>query len=255
LFLNLSDYALYLNSDKNKFVESNFDSDKLEEYLLEDATDHMPISEAFDLFLLVIGEKPGASVTIHFQRLSNDFKKFVEDFSEEFGLYYLMEKDEQGSQEENFSGNTVFFTNQKDRLEKVKPVGEASTTDIGLFLGYPGDAVESFESSTGFTEAYKKFEEEARKENVSEDEALEILENASSKSYGELFQEKLEELKENETIDSKDLKYLELVSYVPEIEESSVLEAIKEGKRREKSLKKLDEKGFSIGEKFLRKIM
>lgn len=237
-------------------MEYDFDPDKLERYLLEESTDHMPVSEAFDLYLLVIGEKPGASVTIHFQRLSQDFKKFIEDFSEEFDLYYLMEDNEQESQEENFSGNTVFLTNQKDRLEKVKPVEEASNTDIGLFLGYPKDAVKSFESSTGFTEAYKKFEEEATKENVSEDEALEILEEASSKSYRELFQEKLEELKEDETIDSEDVKYLELVSYVPEIEESSVLEAIKEGKRREKLLKKLDEKReFSIGEKFLENII
>ena len=232
------------------------DAEKLDKYLLEDAVEHMPMSEAFDLFLLVIGEKPGASVTIHFQRLSQDFKKFVEDFSEEFGLYFIMEDDKQESHEENFSGNTVFFTDQKDRLEKVKPVEEASNTDIGLFLGYPKDAVESFESSTGFVDAYKKFEQQAAKEDVSEDEALEILDQASSKSYMEVFREKIGELKEEEKINDEEERYLELVSYVPEIKESGIKEAIQEGKRREKLLKKPDEEQeFSIGEKFLEKIM
>lgn len=232
------------------------DAEKLDRYLLEDAVEHMPVNEAFDLYLLVIGERPGASVTIHFQRLSQDFKKFVEDFSEEFDLHYLMENDKQESQEENFSGNTVFFTNQKDRLEKVKPVEEASNTDIGLFLGYPEGAVESFESSTGFVDAYKKFEQQAAKEDVSEDEALEILDQASSKSYMEVFQEKVGELNEEEKINDDEERYLELVSYVPEIKESAIKEAIQEGKRRKKLLKKLDEEQeFSIGEKFLEKIM
>lgn len=234
----------------------DLDAEKLDEYM-DDAAEFMPITEALDLLLLLIEEKPGASVTIHFERLSNDFKDFVEDFSDQFDLHYLVQEAASDvNQAENFSGNTVFLCRDKERLEMLRPLKNISDEDIGLFLGYPEGAVESFKSSTGFVDAYRKFEKEAAKEDVSEEEALEILEQASEKSYSEKFQEKLEELKEDEIIDSEDEKYLELVSYIPEIDESSIQDAVEEGKNREKLLKRLDEElEASVGKSFINQIL
>jgi len=234
----------------------DLDSGKLHDYLIEDATEFMPPEEAFDLLLLLIDEKPGASITVHFQRLSNDFKEFIQDFSDEFDLHYIIqENSSQEDQAENFSGNTVFLARDEQKLEMLKPLEDVSEKEIGLFLGYPEDAVEAFQSSTGFVEAYKEFEKEAAKEHVSEEEALEILEEASSKSYGELFQEKLEELKE-EVISKDKERYLDLVSYLPVLEQDAILEAISEGRRREKILEELDKKAeASVGKFFIEEIL
>lgn len=233
------------------------DSGKLHDYLIEDATEFMPPEEAFDLLLLLIDEKPGASITVHFQRLSNNFKEFIKDFSDEFNLHYIIqENSSQEDQAENFSGNTVFLTKDEQKLEMLKPLEDVSEKEIGLFLGYPDDAVEAFQSSTGFTEAYKQFEKEAAKEHVSEEGALEILEKASAKSYGELFQEKLEELKEEEVISKDEERYLDLVSYVPVLEQDDILEAISEGRRRKKLLEELDKKAeASVGKFFIEQIL
>lgn len=233
----------------------DLNAEELNDYM-DDATEFMSITEVFDLLLLLIDEKPGASITVHFERLSNEFKEFIQDFSDQFDLNYLIQEDSSIEQGENISGNTVFLCRDSDRLEMLRPLEDVSEEDIGLFLGYPEGAVEAFQSSTGFVKAYKKFEEEAAKEDVSEEEALKILEDASEKSYGELFQEKLEELKKDEVIDSEDINYLELVSYVPEIDESSIEEAIQEGRRREKLLEEIDEKiDTSLGKRLINQIL
>jgi hypothetical protein len=57
-------------------------------------------------------------------------------------------------------------------------------------------------------------------------------------------------------MDRSDEKYLGLVSYVPEIEEESILSAVEEAKRREKVLEELDDElDVSVGEEYLDKIL
>lgn len=232
----------------------NIDSERFEEFFLEDALDHMIVNEALDLLLLAVGEKPAASTTAHFEKISPGFRSFIEDFAEEFDLYYVTRdvEDQHPEEDENITGSSVFLTDEKERLELITPLEEATNSDIGSFLGYPDDAVEAFESSRGFDEVYTRFEELMEDEDFSEEEALDFLEeNTSGKSYAERFDEKVEELDL-----SGDEKYLGLVSYIPRIEEENILEAVEEGKRREKVLQDLDEKlGVSVGEEYLGKIL
>jgi hypothetical protein len=235
------------------------DPEALESFFLEDALDHMIVNEARDLLLLVLAEKPAASTTAHFEKLSPGFEKFVQDFSEEFDLFYITRdvEDTHPETDENITGSSVFFAREEDRLDMLRPMEEATNEDIGFFLGYPEEAVEAFETSRGFNETYQKFEEMMDDEDVSEEEALDFLEeNTSDKSYSEKFDEKVEELIQEGAMDRSDEKYLGLVSYVPEIEEESILSAVEEAKRREKVLEELDDElDVSVGEEYLDKIL
>ncbi|WP_414837388.1 hypothetical protein ACK3SF_03905 [Candidatus Nanosalina sp. VS9-1] len=235
------------------------DPEALEKFLLEDALDHMIVNEALDLLLLVIGEKPAASTTAHFEKLSPGFEKFVEDFSDEFDLFYVTRdvEDTHPETDENITGSSVFFTDEEERLDMLRPMEQATNKDIGKFLGYPEEAVEAFETSRGFREAYQRFEEMMGDEDVSEEEALDFLEeNTSEKSYSEKFDEKVEEMIQDGKMDRSDEKYLGLVSYVPRIEEESILSAVEEARRREKVLKEMDEElDVSVGREYLEKIL
>lgn len=232
--------------------------DKLEKFFLEDALEEMVAHEALDLLLLVISEKPGASVTAYFQGISPGFRSFVEEFSQEFGLAYIT-REVEGEKEaqKNVTGSKVFLARESDRLDMLKPFKDTSSEDIGRFLGYPEKAVEEFETSRGFKQAYSRFQEMMEDDSVTEDQALDFLEeNTSGKSYAERFDEKVQEMTENGDLEEEERRYLNLVSYVPRIEKEAVLEAVEEGKRREKVLRKMDDElEVEVGEAYLEKIL
>jgi hypothetical protein len=236
----------------------NVDPDELERFFLEDALKELVAHEALDLLLLVIGEKPGASVTAYFQDISPGFRSFIEEFSQEFGLAYVT-REVEGEKEsrENVTGSRVFLARESERLEMLKPFKDASSDDIGRFLGYPEEAVEEFETSSGFKEAYTRFQEMMEDDSVTEEEALDFLEeNTSEKSYTERFDDKVREMVEDGEIDEGDEKYLNLVSYIPRIGEEAILEAVEEGRRREKILREMDQElGVEVGETYLEKIL
>lgn len=236
----------------------NLDAERLEELITEEALKYMSPEESLDLLLLVYEEKPAASVTVHFQRISEEFEELIEIFADEFDLYYLLkqQKDPYEPESDRINSSTVFLSSEKERLDMIKPLDEADNADKGLFLGYPEEAVEAFESSTGFMDAYREFEKASKREDVSEDEALEILDEASGKSYIELFEEKKQELIEDGKIEEERLQYLKLVSYVPVLKESGIIEAVKEGERRRKViLEKDDGVDTSTGKKILEDIL
>jgi hypothetical protein len=236
----------------------NIDSDELEKLFLEDALEEMVAHEALDLLLLVISEKPGASVTAYFQGISAGFRSFVEEFSQEFGIAYIT-REVEGEKEsrENVTGSKVFLARESERLEMLKPFKDTSSEDIGRFLEYPEKSVEEFETSRGFKEAYSRFQEMIEDDSVSEDEALDFLEeNTSGKSYAERFDEKVQEMTEKGDLEEEERRYLNLVSYVPQIENEAVLEAVEEGQRREKILIRMDDElEVEVGEAYLEKIL
>lgn len=237
----------------------NVDSEALEEIFLEDALDHMIVNEALDLLLLVLDEKPAASTTAHFEKLSPGFEKFIEDFAERFDLYYVTRdvEDQHPESDENVTGSSVYLTRERERLEMISPLEDADSSDIGKFLGYPEEAVEDFETSRGFTDTYQKFEEMMEDQDVSEKDALDFLEESTSnKSYSEKFDEKVEEMIEKDLINREDESLMGLISYIPVIKNETILSALKEANRRKKVLKELDkELNISVGERYLEKIL
>ena len=90
---------------------------------------------------------------------------------------------------------------------------------VGKFLGYPEESIEFY---------------------------------SEAEVPGEEYRKKLTELHERGEIDDEGLRYLQLVDYVPRPEKENILQAVEEGKRKEKALERFDEENSTrVAEMYL----
>lgn len=140
-------------------------------------------------------------------------RKIIKEFSEEFNLNYKVVEGSNVSFLAKLIGidsrtiiDTVFLTKDIERFEilKEQDPGFAGFTDesVGRFLGYPEEAVNYY--------AEKEMPGRDFREGV---KSLEISEN--------------------------ELKYLNLINYLPRPEKKKVTEAVEEGKRRADKLEEI----------------
>ncbi len=209
------------------------DIEKLERYFLERMPRVLNYSAGLDILLVVIEEKPGALV----MGVSTEQENVVRELCREFGLAHLYSRDI-GAWERmkrklgfgsTFDNPSIAVTRESGRLdilEKSEANGFTYFTQetLGRFLGYPEEAVEFY--------------------SVSDD------------APGMVVQEKVEQLVGEGELDKADLKYLELVDYVPPPELKSIEAAIERGRDREEVLLELDrETETSVGELYLEELM
>lgn len=193
---------------ENKDKEES-DIKKYFDYFLKE----LPYRDVLDLYLIFIEERPACLV----MNTEPEEVRKLENFCREFDLHYRVEEGKS-----KISGESVFITTEQDRLEMLeKSSGRfCGFTDIqvGRFLGFPEEDVEYF--SENITDG--QIEPEVR--------------------------QKAEKMVQNGVLTNKDLKYLDIVSYVPKPEESNILKAVEKGKRYERSIK-----GRSFGDELRNK--
>ena len=179
---------------------------------LEELDSSVNLEEKIALIFLLTDVKPGV-VLMSVSKGSN-----IYDFAEDFDLEVLQVEGEDRSllnrligRDNRFQKDTVFLTKDDQRfeiLEDEEP-GFAGFTDesVGKFLGYPGSSLDYY---------------------------------GSVEVPGQDFREKIEEL----DFSDEELKYLNLVFYVPVPEEDYVDEAIHEGRRRAEKLEDLSDETY-----------
>ncbi len=201
----------------------------LEEYLAKKLPERISSNECFSLLLLVISQKAGALV------MSPDFRdrKLLRKFCEDFDLEYReVEKHKRSLIDRLLRRDTrmlkggFFVARDKDRFEILKKSEGGfygfSDSSVGKFLGYPEEDSEYFAEKTAEGDVW--------------DETEEII----------------EELIEEDKLKRSEIKYFELISYVPGPEKTNVLKAVEEGKQREKAVLEFDEKfDTEIGERYI----
>ena len=191
------------------------------------------IDEEVALYLLLIDERPGVLV----MDPDLDDRKKLKNFCREYDLsyHYTGGEGERGLKDKIlrtdsrlFKGG-FFIAKDEKRFEMLKSSEGRfygfSDEAVGKFLGYPEDDIKYF--SGNVTDGH--------------------IENPT--------REKADELRSQGKIKEKDLKFLELVDYVPRPEEENILKAINTGKNRHEKIKKIDEKyEINTGEEILRKL-
>ncbi len=191
---------------------------------LEELDESVNIEEKTALIFLLKDTKPGAVI----MGVSEGSK--IYEFAEEFDLETLKVEGENRSllnrllgRDNRFQKDTLFLAQddkQFDILEDEDP-GFAGFTDesVGRFLGYPDNAVEYY---------------------------------SSCDAPGHSFREEVKE----QDFEESDLKYLNLVFYVPTPEEEYIKDAVEEGKRRAEKLKEIsDESGIDLYDQYREKLL
>jgi len=195
--------------------------------------DSVVVDEKLALYLLIIDERPGVLI------MDPDFddRKKLKDFCREYDLelHYTGGEGKRGLKDKllrtdsrMFKGG-FFITREEERFRKLKASDGRfygfSDEGVGKFLGYPEDDIDYF--SGNVTEGH--IEKPTR--------------------------EKAEELRSEGVIRKEDLKYLELVSYVPRPEKENIIKAIETGKHRHEKIEEVDQKyGVDTGKKLLREV-
>lgn len=207
-----------------------YSAEELEKYFLDELPESIGYEQAFDILMMIVGEKPGSLV------MSPDLDEInlLEDMCDELDLEYIIT----GGNERSFIDKVLgrdtrvlkdgFFISRNEKALEELENSEGlfygySDKGVGSFLGYPKDSTLFYENSD---------------------------EPAPEKAKS-----KIEEMRENDKIDKEDRKKLSLISYVPKPEEVSIFRAVKIGEMREQKLEELDKDlETEIGEKYLENI-
>lgn len=205
----------------------------VEDYFEHRLTDAVVVDEKLELLLLLIEERPGVLIMNPDYRDRNILQDFCDEFELEF-LYTGGEKsrgllDKILRRDTRLFKGGFFIARDRGRFEKLKETEGRfygfSDEGVGNFLGYPEDDIEYF--SNNVTEGH--------------------IERPTN--------EKAEELVSQGLIKERDLKYLELLSYVPRPVKENILEAVELGKKREeKILEKDEELDIDSGKEVLREV-
>lgn len=207
-----------------------YKTEELEEYFLEKLPEKIPYEQAFDILMMLTGEKPGSLV----MSPSIKQKKVLEDLCEGLDLSYRI-------------------TGGKERslLDKVLRRDTRMFKD-GFFIARDEKALERLEQSDG---KFYGFSDRGVGEFLGYPKESTIYYQETREPATQASEEKIEELEEKGELDGKDKEFLALISYVPRPEEVSILRAVKIGEMREKKLKELDKDlETEIGEKYIEKM-
>lgn len=200
---------------------------ELEKYFMKFLPEKIGYNHAFDILMMLTGEKPGSLV------MSPDRRQIeaLEEMCEELDLSYRIT----GGRERSFLDKLLrrdtrmlkdgfFIARDEKALERLEQSEGKfygfSDRGVGEFLGYPKESTIYYEESTDpATQASK---------------------------------EKINGLMEEGKLGEEEAEFLDLISYVPRPEETSILRALKIGEMREKKLKELDKDlETGIGKKYL----
>lgn len=186
----------------------------IEKYFLQILPEIFPSDECRGLLTLIAGERPGVLL----MSVKKEDEELVENFCEDFGLElkFMGERNE-------LLDPGAFITADPDRFSMLEDsYGNfygCSDEAVGEFLGYPEEAVK-FYSRTNIP--------------------------------GEEYRSKITELYKQGALDDEDLEYLQLIDYVPRPGRENILQALKEGKRKEKALERFDEENSTrVAEMYL----
>ncbi|QKQ98362.1 hypothetical protein GKQ38_02435 [Candidatus Nanohaloarchaea archaeon] len=192
----------------------------IEKYFLQILPEIFPSDECRALLTLIAGERPGVLL----MSVQEEDEKVVENFCNDFNLELRF----MGERNELFEPG-AFIAHEEDRFSVLEESHgkfyTCSDEAVGKFLGYPEDAIKFYSSTE-------------------EDEIP-----------GQKFREKVKGLFERDVLDEEDLKHLQLVDYVPRPEKENIIEAVKRGKKKEKSLRQFDERRETrVAEIYLREL-
>ena len=200
------------------------ETEKIENYFLEKLPETLDDGSQYPILLVVTGEKE-AALTMN---CNEEQIQVLKQLCADFGLEYRIGKGRKSKPSRAIGENKEmdqkgFFIARKperfDLLEEGRFYG-FSDFSVGRFLGFPDKAVDFFDNEEQPSMISRQKIANLRKENV----------------FGD------------------DLKYLNLVTYVPPPEEESIRKGIERGKKRERKLERFDEENSSlVGEKYLEK--
>lgn len=209
------------------------DGSYIEEYFAEKLDDRVVQDEKLALLLLVLDERPGVLIMNPDLEDRKTLKMMCQDFDLEF-LYTGGDKrrglkDRLKSSDSRLFKGGFFIASESQRFSVLKDSEGRfygfSDRAVGEFLGYPEDDITYFA------------------DNVVEGH----IERPTRK--------KAEELVSRRVLKAKDLKYLELVSYVPRPEEENIVQAVETGREREEKILEMDEnKGTDVGKEILSQV-
>ena len=211
----------------------DLDPGLVEDYFEHRLNDTVVIDEKLALLLLLIDERPGVLI------MNPDYRdrNVLEDFCREFKLekIYTGGERSRGLLDKILRRDTrlfkggFFIAKDEQRLEKLEETEgrfySFSDEGVGNFLGYPEDDIEYF--------------------------AEKVVEGHIERPTNE----KAQELVSQGVLKNRELKYLELVSYVPRPVKENILEAVELGKEREEKILKMDEElDIESGAEVLREV-
>lgn len=207
-----------------------YTAEELEEYFLNKLPDKIGYEQAFDILMMLIGEKPGALV----MSPGLKEKKLLKEMCDRLDLEYKVT----GGKERSFFDKLLnrdtrvlkdgfFISRNEGALEELDESEGLfygySDKGVGQFLGYPKDSTLFYENSN----------------DPAPDKA----------------RSKIEDMIDEDKIDREDRKKLSLISYVPKPEEVSIFRAVKIGDMREQKLEEVDKDlETEIGERYLEEI-
>lgn len=190
------------------------DKSDIEKYFLQILPEIFPSDECRGLLTLVAGERPGVLL----MSVKEEDEELVKNFCEDFGLElkFMGERNE-------LLDPGAFITSDPERFSMLEDsYGNfygCSDEAVGKFLGYPEEAVRFY---------------------------------SQTEIPGEEYRKKVTDLHNNDVLDDEDLKYLQLIDYVPRPEKENILQAVKEGKRKEEALERFDEENSTrVAEMYL----
>lgn len=171
--------------------------------------------------------------------MSPDYRdrNLLRSFCEDFELEYLEVESQERSLVDRFLRRDTrmlkggfFVAKDRDSFEILKKsegrLYGFSDRAVGKFLGYPEDDTDYFSERTTNGDIWKETEKV------------------------------IEELIEEDKLQQSDIKYFELINYVPRPKRSNVLQAVKNGKQKEKAVLEFDKKfETEIGKNYLEKIV
>ncbi|MFB6241798.1 MAG: hypothetical protein ABEJ36_03280 [Candidatus Nanosalina sp.] len=201
--------------------------------VFQDLDDYFTIDNSLGLLLMEAGEKPGVLIMSATPEQKEKIEEICGEKNWDWKVYG-------GSIEENsfidrfkkllgfsvrdpFDTAGIFVARDEERFKILENSSGkfygASEEAVGDFLGYDGEAVEFY---TGLEEG---------------------------ETAAEPYEEKVEEMLDSGTLDEEDLKYLELVFYMPVPIEDKILEARDLGRKRWRVLS-----GTDTGDRFLEEL-
>lgn len=199
--------------------------EKLREHLqeLEDVLDD---GSEYPFFLVTIGEKYGAVSMNTSDKQIQILKKFCNELDLEYRIGEgRVSKPSRKTTEKTKRKQKAFFVSRNDSHFEMLKEGRFygySDRSVGEFLGFPEKSIEFFIEN----------------------------EQPAMKS-----RKQISEMREKESFEA-DLKYLNLVTFIPAPEQKEVRKAVEKGRERADKLTEFDEEtGSDLGEKFIEKRM